>query len=241
MELIESGIPGMDSLTNGGLPKNRTLLISGSCGTGKSTFAAQFIYHGLKQGKRCVYVTFEEGKDKLKENLAQYGIDFDAMEKRGLLRIIGGSIGDIRFYKEKTKANAHDIADEIKEVANEIKTSRIVIDSVNLYLMLFDDDNARRHAMAALTSTLEKLNNTTLMTCEVKEGTRDISWYGFEEFVVDGVIALYRVPFENMFERAISVIKMRGVKHSPNIVALQIREDGIHVFPTKSPFHKILN
>lgn len=240
MKLIKSGINGIDALQGGGLPENRTILVSGSCGTGKSIFAAHFINQGFAQGENCVYVTFEEGKHKLMEDLKQLGIDFEIMERAGKLKIIGGPVGDIRFFKQKTKASARDIGKEIQEVALESGAKRIVLDSLNLFLMLFDTDSERRHAMAELSSAFEKISCTTIMTCETKEGTRDLSWYGFEEFVVDGVISIYRVPFENMFERAIAIIKMRGVKHSPNVVALQIRDDGMHVFPTKAPFHKIL-
>jgi len=239
MKRIKSGINGIDILLQGGLPEKRTVLLSGSCGTGKSIFAAHFINHGLSMGENCVYVTFEERAHNIIDNLGSIGRNCEAMEKAGKLKIIGGAIGNIKFFKEKTKASAKDMAEEIKEVALEIKAKRIVLDSLNLFLMLFDTDTERRHAMAELSSVFENISCTTIMTCEVKEGTRDLSWYGFEEFVVDGVISLYRVPFENLFERAVSVIKMRGINHSPNIVALQIRDDGIHVFPTKAPFHKI--
>ncbi|MFQ5648159.1 MAG: RAD55 family ATPase, partial [Candidatus Aenigmatarchaeota archaeon] len=75
-------------------------------------------------------------------------------------------------------------------------------------------------------------------TCEVREGTKDISWFGFEEFVVDGVILLYRIPFENMFERAVSVVKMRGIEHAQSIRALKIGKGGVKVFPELEPFHK---
>ena len=240
MSYIESGIKGVDALLAGGIPRGRTVLISGSCGTGKSIFAAHFVNKGFELGENSVYLTFEEGKHKLVEDLKTMGIDFEMMEKAGKLKVIGGPIGNVRFFKNKAKATARDIAGEIKEVVLESNAKRIVIDSLNLFLMLFDTDSERRHAMAELTSVLEKLNCTTVMTCEVKEGKRDISWYGFEEFVVDGVICLYRMPFENMFERAVSIIKMRGRNHSQNVVAMQIRDDGLHVFPTKAPFHEIL-
>lgn len=240
MNYIESGINGVDVLLEGGILKGRTILVSGSCGTGKSIFAAHFVSKGFALGENSVYVTFEEGKHKLVEDFKALGMDFEMMEKAGKLKVIGGPIGNVKFFKDKTKATARDLAEEIKEVALELNAKRIVLDSLNLFLMLFDTDSERRHAMAELTSVFEKLDCTSLMTCEVKEGTRDISWYGFEEFVVDGVICLYRMPFENMFERAVAVIKMRGKKHSANVVALQIRDDGLHVFPTKAPFHNIL-
>ena len=230
----------MDDLLKGGLPKGRTIMVSGSCGTGKSTFAGHFINQGLSNREKCVYVTFEEGKDKLLDDLEQLGLKMKTKERNGHLKIIGGSIGDIKYYKDKTKASAMDLSDEITEVVDEMDATRVVLDSINLFLMLFDTDEERRHAMANLSAALEKLNCTTILTCEVKEGTKNISWYGFEEFVVDGVIRIYRVPYENLFERAISVIKMRGMEHSPNIAAMQIRKDGLHVYPNKSPFHKIM-
>ena len=93
--------------------------------------------------------------------------------------------------------------------------------------------------MAELTSMLEKLDCTTLLTCEVREGTRNISWYGFEEFVVDGVIALYRIFFENSFERAISVVKMRGIAHNQSMKSIQITKDGLVVYPEQEPFHDV--
>ena len=85
---------------------------------------------------------------------------------------------------------------------------------------------------------LEKLECTALMTCEVRENSRDISWYGFEDFVVDGVIALYRIPFEGMYERAVSIVKMRGIEHAQTVRALRIRDKGMKIYPEQVPFHK---
>ncbi len=239
MERIKTGVKGMDELLGGGLPKARTILISGSCGTGKTILTSHFLKNGVKSGEPCLYVTFEQAKDRFIEDMSQVGIDFNKMEKSGKLRIIGGPLGHIKYFKEKTKADMMDITNEIKEVVEEINTKRVVLDSVNLFLMLFETDMERRKALAELTSMLEKLDCTTLLTCEVREGTKDISWYGFEEFVVDGVIILYRVPVESLFERSISIVKMRGIAHSQNIVTLKIEKDGLKVYPEQKAFHQI--
>jgi circadian clock protein KaiC len=132
-----------------------------------------------------------------------------------------------------------DLSNEIKEIIEQKKAARVVIDSVNLFMLLFEDDMERRRALAELTSMLEKLDCTTLLTCEVKEETRNISWYGFEEFVVDGVIALYRIFFENTFERAVSVVKMRGIEHSQEMKSVQITKQGFIVYPEQEPFHNV--
>lgn len=238
MERIKVGIKGMDELLQGGLPKRRTVLVSGSSGAGKSIFASHFIQTGVKSGQGCLYITFEQGKEKLTEDMKQIGIDFSKMEDKGKLKIIGGPVGNINYFKERTQADMTDITNEIAEVVKEIDAKRVVLDSVNLYLMLFETDVEKRKALAELTSTLEKLDCTTLLTCEVKEGTRDISWYGFEEFVVDGVIVLYRIPVESLFERSISVVKMRGIQHSQNIVTLKIEKKGMVVYPEQKAFHQ---
>ena len=239
MERIKVGIKGMDELLGGGLPKKRTILVSGSSGAGKSIFAWHFIQTGVKSGQGCLYITFEQGKEKLTEDMNQIGIDFSKMEDKGKLKIIGGPIGNINYFKERTQATMVDIINEIAEVAKEVNAKRVVLDSVNLYLMLFETDVERRKALAELTSMLENLDCTTLLTCEVKEGTKDISWYGFEEFVVDGVIVLYRIPVESLFERSISVVKMRGIKHSQNIVTLKIEDKGMVVYPEQKAFHQV--
>ena len=241
MERIKSGIKGVDELLGGGIPKGKILMVSGSSGTGKTIFAAQFINEGIKNNESCVFITLEQPKDKLIEDLREIGIDFSKLEGKNKLRIIGGPVGHVKYFKEKTKATILDIADEVREVIQEVNAKRVVLDSVNLFTMLFETEIERRRAMADLVAVLGSLSCTTLLTCEVKEGSpRMISWHGFEEFVVDGVLVLYRLPFGNKYERAISVIKMRGVNHSQKVVSLSITKRGIEVYPDREPYHDII-
>ncbi len=237
MDRVKTGIKGMDELLNGGFPRGKNIMVSGSSGTGKTIFAAQFIYEGLNSKENCLYVTFEQAKEKLIGDMKEIGIDFSDMISSKRLTLIGGSVGHIKYFKEKTKASMLDIADEIKEVVQQAKAKRVVLDSINLFLMLFEEDIERRKALAQLTSILDNLDCTTLLTCEVAEGTKNISWYGFEEFVMDGAIVLHRIPSKNIFERAVSIVKMRGIEHSQNVTAIQIKKGGIVVYPGKEPFH----
>jgi len=238
MDRVKAGVKGMDRMLKGGLPRGRTFLVSGSSGCGKTIFASQFIREGIKSGEPCLYVTFEQGKKRLMQDLKEIGIDFGEAEKSGKLTLVGGPVGHVKFFKDRTRANMFDISKEIREIIEESGAKRVVLDSVNLFTLLFETDSDRRKALAELTSTLDALDCTTVLTCEVPEGSKGISWYGFEEFVVDGVIVLHRIPFENMYERAVSIVKMRGIGHSESIRALKIRDDGITVYPDLEPFHK---
>lgn len=238
MDRIPSGIEGFDEIIGGGLPRFRTFLVSGSCGTGKTIFGAQFIKKGFESGEPCLYITFEQSKKKLIEDLKEIGIDFQRMGKGKTFHLVGGPIGHVKYFKEKARAKVMDIVSEVEEIITDTKARRVVIDSVNLFTMLFENDIERRRALAELTFRLEQLDCTTLLTCEIPEASTGVSWHGFEEFVVDGVILLRRIPFENMFERAVSVIKMRGINHTKNMHTFRIDGKGIRVFPDQEPFHK---
>mgnify|MGYP000108931050 CR=1 FL=1 len=188
----------------------------------------------MKKGEAGLFVTFEESKKKLKEDLKVLGIDLERLERTGRFQLIGGPVSRISFYKERAKAKIRDIVGEIQEVAEELGAERVVIDSLNLFTMLFSNLPEKRMALAELCSALSDLSCTSILTCEVPEDSRGLSWYGFEEFVVDGVIRLVRKSIGNLFIRAIAVPKMRGISHSHFIYAMKIEKDGIKVYPTES-------
>lgn len=239
MDRIKSGISGLDEMLGGGIPKGRTVLVSGHCGSGKTMFATQFMDHGFHKNEQGVYVTLEQGRVKLFEDALGLGIDFKAMEKAKKVRVIGGQVGKISKFKFKTKAKVYDMIDEIREVIEEVKAKRVVIDSVNLFAMLFSSDEEKREAVAALISMLEDSNCTSILTCEVPENSSNISWYGFEDFVVDGVIFLHRRMNEGTYQRAISIIKMRGINHTQNIQAMDIKNKGLIVYDQEPDFVRI--
>jgi len=232
MDIIKTGIEGLDVMLNGGLPSNRVILISGSTGTGKTTLAMQFIYNGIKMFNQSgVYMTFEEEKWQIKEDLEKLGMNLDELGDR--FRLIGGHIATIQRYKQRTKADLNDIIGEIEEVIREIDAKRVVLDPINLFLMLFRTDDEKRDALAFLTERLKKLKCTSFLICEVKEQSMDISRYGFEEFVVDGVITLYNLRQRQSFLQGLAIRKMRGIKHRREIRPYEITESGIVVYPTQ--------
>ena len=121
----------------------------------------------------------------------------------------------------------------MEEVVKEINAQRLVLDSINLFLMLFKTEDEKRLALAELSEKLRKLGCTSLITCEVKEQSMDISRHGFEEFVVDGVIALYNIKQRQSFIQGITIRKMRGVGHHREIRPYEITDKGIIVYPNK--------
>ena len=72
MERIQFGINGLDEMFGGGLIKNSICSLIGTYGTGKTTFALQFIFEGLRNGEKAIYFSLEEREDRI----------YDLMEER---------------------------------------------------------------------------------------------------------------------------------------------------------------
>jgi KaiC/GvpD/RAD55 family RecA-like ATPase len=237
---ISTGIQGLDEMLKGGFIKGRNILLSGPCGSGKTTLAMQFLYNGVMMyGEPSLYVTLEESKDKIYEDMANFGFNLRAAENTGRFMVIGGPIASLKTYMDKFDANIKHIIKEIEEVVRQHNIKRVVIDSINLLTMLLKSNDERRKAIAALCNSLSALDCTTLLTSETEEGTMKLSRYGMEEFIVDGVIVLYLVRQGSRFVPGIVVRKMRGTSHDKQIRVYQITGQGIIVHPQETMFTNI--
>ncbi|MFQ6009751.1 MAG: RAD55 family ATPase [Candidatus Aenigmatarchaeota archaeon] len=226
---VDTGIRGLNKLLNGGFLPGKVILVSGVTGTGKTTLAMQFVHAGTQKGENGLFITLEQNKKKMTNDMLSVGMD---IKRNKRLTLIGGSMADIMRFQDKVKAKPRDFLDEIGEVIRQKRIKRVAIDSINLFLMLFKNEEQRRRALLTLTDMLSNLGCTSVLTTEVREGSSDISWYGFEEFVVDGVITLTNnISFDKYYKNAISIRKMRGASHRKSLVEYRITNKGIVVYP----------
>ena len=242
MNKIPVGVKGVDEILMGGFPEGKSILISGNCGAGKTVFASHFIMEGLRNKETAVYISLEQEKEKLILDLEEIGIMWNFHEKKNKLRIIGGNLAYVRMLKDKRKAHFEDVIQEIKDVVIELRAKRVAIDSINLFMQLFDDIPEQRNCFAQLNYELQLLGCTVLYTCEIPEVSQNLSWYGFEEFVVDGVLLLRRKHEKefNSNKRFFEVIKMRGTDYKEGTFPFKITKEGMEVYmndPSSEFFH----
>ena len=76
VERIQTYVPGLDGLVDGGFPKGAIILISGTPGTGKSILCSQILYNNALKGKKCLYLNLEQNDGRLESQMAQF--DWDA-------------------------------------------------------------------------------------------------------------------------------------------------------------------
>lgn len=205
MERIKTGIKGLDEIMGGGIPVGQLVLLSGTCGTGKTTMCSQYIYSGLKDhGENGLYLSFEEMPENIKKNVSQFGIDFEKFEKQG----------NFSFIKYDPY-HVEEVFDILENAVRETDAKRVVIDSVSALGIHVRDKAELRRMIFNLSRALRKLNCTAIVVSEIVPGSSGmISRYGVEEFVTDSVVVLYYERNEFSFNRAVQVWKMSGSDHS---------------------------
>ena len=78
-----TGIPGLDDITNGGLPQGRPTLVSGGPGSGKTLLGVSFLVNGAQQfAEPGVLMTFEENAEELAQDVRSLGYDLDTLSRR---------------------------------------------------------------------------------------------------------------------------------------------------------------
>ncbi len=224
VERIKSGIPGLDEMMEGGFVKGHDILISGSCGTGKSTFCLQYLVYGAMHGENGVYVSFEESPKQIEEEGEVYGWDITKLEREKRLRVIRIEPTDILKLLEEGYS-------EVESALEALSAQRMVIDSISTFDLVSKTDYERRKGLLDFVSWLKKHKCTTLMTVEMEPGTELYSRFGLAEFASDAVIALYYAQERDRRRRMLEIVKMRETKHLDRMVSFDITKKGIVVNP----------
>ncbi|HIG52009.1 hypothetical protein CXT76_01250 [Candidatus Parvarchaeota archaeon] len=233
MVRITSGIGNLDKLIEGGIEKNSTNLLVGGSGSGKSIFGMQFLVEGLEKGEKCLYVTFEEKKGKFFRHMKRFGWDLEAYEKKGLFTFL-------EYTPVKVKTMLEEGGGTVESIIRKQKTSRMVIDSITSFALLFDKELAKREAALGLFNLIEKWEVTSILTLEGKPLTGTELNSRTLEFESDSIISLYFLRHKHLRKRFIEVLKMRGTNHSKEIYRFIIGNKGVTVAnkPTENPLNK---
>ncbi|HKW04805.1 MAG TPA: ATPase domain-containing protein [Nitrososphaerales archaeon] len=233
---VKTGIEGFDELVLGGFPRGHMVLVTGGTGTGKSTFAMQFVYKGAKvYDEPGIYVTLEERIPSIMKNASTYGWDLDALEKKGQLAMIDVSPavnGQLR------KIDPAVVYSTISTQWKKMGAKRIVVDPITVFGMQTQTDNQLRQDLIRFSSLLKELDATVIFVTEIPEGSSALSRFEVEEFIADGVVVLYYSKVGGLRVRGIEVRKMRGTSHKEGMFPIKIGEAGLAVYPS-AKLHKL--
>jgi circadian clock protein KaiC len=218
-----SGIPHFDQMTKGGFEKESINLVAGGSGSGKTIFAIQFLLEGIRRGETVLYVTFEEKKEDFYENMNKFRWDLEKAENAGKFIFM-------EYSPEKVKMMLDEGGGAIETTVLKYKVTRLVIDSITSFSLLFEDELAKRQAILGLFDIIRKWNCTTLLTVQHNPSDTDNRGISSAEFEADSITLLYFVKIKSTRKRFIEVLKMRGTDHSKDIHSFSIKK-GIEIDP----------
>src|SRR5512142_2669326 len=231
IEKILTGIAGFDDLADGGLPKGRAVVVSGTAGSGKTVFGLEFLYRGITEfAEGGVFVTFEERREDLMKDVQGFGWDLAALEKKGQLAFVDAS-GVAEHQVEVGEYDFGALIARVRYAVGKVGAKRIVIDSVAALFLRYKDQASVRRELFKIIDILRRLGVTTVITAERVRDDDSSSRFGVEDFVADSVVFLYNSSVGRERERQIEIVKLRGAGYQTGRHPFLISGSGLTVFP----------
>jgi circadian clock protein KaiC len=240
---LKTYIHGFDTLLTDGIPLGSAVLVEGGPGSGKTVFCLNLADTLCKRGKKVLYMSFEEPEYRLYGHMKNFGSDPEKYEKQGLLYVKRFNALDIARSVEALLSEAKkELLIEVQPVLipTNFQPDVVLIDSLTSIGSAFSGEESRfRIYMEQLFRYLESHKITSFLIRETSTPTHVgavLSEKGEAvSFLSDGIISLYNVYFKTGFrERAIEIVKMRGVEFQRKIVVCEIKKGkGLVVYPNK--------
>ena len=224
-----TGVPGLDYVLGGGLPRNCLYLVEGHPGVGKTTLAMQFLLEGKRRRESCLYVTLSETKPELNAVAASHNWDLDGIsviELSAIERALGTRTPTTLFQSAEVE-----LAQLMKLFMEEIertKPQRVVLDSLSEMRLLAQNPLRYRREVLSLKQRLAELGCTVLLLDDRAAAGTDVQVHS----IVHGALSLDAAPLKyGIFRRTMSVTKLRGVSFREGTHDYVIETGGVRVFP----------
>ncbi|HEU6451728.1 MAG TPA: ATPase domain-containing protein [Gemmatimonadaceae bacterium] len=222
-ERLSMGVPGLDDMMGGGVPRGDSVLVAGPTGAGKSMLALQFAAAGLEVGDRSVIAVFEERPATYVATAARLGIDLEKLIAEGEIEVQYLRIADV---------SAEETLHGIRNAVERIGAKRVVIDSLTGFESVLAPSFRLdfRDSYYRLLQDLSRLGISTLSTVERSESQGFLDFSSFSASIIsDDILAMRYVELGGELRRVLAVVKMRGSDHSRDLRLYTVDADGLHV------------
>ena len=217
---IASGIPKLDELMGGGIRKGEATAIVGPSGTGKTGVALHFVVHGLSEGERCLYVSFQESESQLVEKAASFGWDLATPLESGQLSI---------HHVPGEELDLDKVAASMRAQLADGDVRRVAVDSLG-ELVFAARELERLPAFArALAGFIRGGGASALITSDTPITSAVVDPLSGLSFLFHNIVLLRYIEIESETRRSLSIFKMRGSNHAKGVWECKIGERGLSV------------
>jgi circadian clock protein KaiC len=216
---VSSGVPALDEMLGGkGYYRGSSVLITGSAGTGKSSLAAQFADATCARGEKCMYFAFEESRSQIMRNMKTIGIDLEAHEKKGLLLFHNSRPSSFGLEMHLALIHKH---------VTDFKPKSVVFDPITNLLNAASSEQEVNTMLVRLIDFLKSRQITGFFTSLVTGGqTKETSDVGVSS-LMDTWLLLRDLEFNGERNRALYILKSRGMHHSNQVREFVVTKNGI--------------
>lgn len=233
IDKVPTGIEGLDDILSGGLPRDRTTLVVGGPGTGKTLLGLEFLYRGAIAGEPGIFVTFEESAEAVRRNSAAMGWNFEAEEAAGRLLVT-----HVAMPPDLLLSGEFEIGGLLAILAGHTRTlgaRRIVVDALDILLRIFPDAFRRENQLYALHDWLLSQGLTAVLTAKrARSGENGADPSQVLDYLADCVVLLDQRVDGQISTRRLRVLKYRGSNFLSNEYPCVISEDGLVLMPVSS-------
>lgn len=226
---LKTGVAGFDEVMNGGLPANYFYLLEGDPGAGKTTLALQFLFEGIRNGEKVLYVTLSETRMELEAVAHSHGWSLEQIPVYELFADRGQLSPDDHYTVfHPSDVELADTARTVLAEVEKINPSRLVIDSLAELRMLAREPIVYRRQILAFKHHFEGQRCTVLLLDDRTGRSVDMQLHS----IVHGVITMEKIPREyGITRRRLEATKMRGMQVREGVHDYVIRKGGLCVFP----------
>lgn len=224
-ERVPTGIVGLDHLIEGGLPKGRSILITGEPGTGKTIFALQFLVDGLRRGEKGIYVSADESPMDVLEQGASLGWDLERHVESKELAILnaGTYLSSLPGAGRERHVDVQKAVSDLASFVNQVGAKRMVLDPAGPFVLLRDSAARIQDQTRLLVKLLRtSMQTTNVLTSYAVPRTGERSMHGIEEYLVAGAIVLEMIWKGDGLIRTLIVEKMRCTNVKPTQLEFDI-------------------
>ncbi len=217
-ERVSSGIPRLDTMLGGaGFYRGSTILVSGTAGTGKTSLAAHFVNAACRRGERCLYFSFEESPGQMIRNMRSIGLNLEQWSRKNLLQFHSSRA---TFYGlEMHLAIIHKIVAEFEPAV-------VIIDPVGSLIQAGNKRDA--HTMMIRLIDFLKARQITALVTNLTSGGEALEKTEVEiSSIVDTWIFMRDIELDGERNRALYVLKSRGMAHSNQLREFVLTERGV--------------
>jgi circadian clock protein KaiC len=230
---IATGIEGFDELSGGGLPRNRTTLVMGGPGSGKTVFSLQALVNAARQrGESGIFVAFEERGREIMANAATFDWGLPALAENRLY------ILDAHLSPTVVQSGEFDLSGILailKAKQEAMHAGWIVFDGIDVLLTLLRDPIVEMREIYRIRDWLADNELTAIITAKMDSQTAEVVNYGFMQFMVDCVIRFDRRLEYGVPAHRLQVTKYRGSDFASGEFPLSFGRSGIEVAAPEPP------